>query len=607
MVRYESSIRMTGPQNKKTGRTRHGYSMCISVMHIMIGKNAVRLCAAALVIFLFLLPAQAGERLVPMTLSTAKSVHVHREILPPTTLNFAGLFSPEARRRQTRRYPYGYTPLSAADAKRYTKIFDLQALGRMEEAQNVLHTVQDDRLRGHVLYQRYTHPAWQADFAALQGWMAHYADYPHAGKIYRLALARKNAPSALQKPQSGAVLPRINEPTVYHPKRDRSPSAQRARIQAEKAAGFLYRGDFSRAFKIAASARAPEAHWIAGLALWQQGKFAEASVYFEKTGASPYASGWLSSAGFYWAARGYARTGEQDKRRAALRHAARHARTFYGLMAVQALGGHFGFDWEKPAYGQEHESLILAQKAGQRAFSLIAAGQYAPAESELMRLDYTANKGLKRAVLAYAAHVGLPGLAMRLGSMVRRGNGAYYDSALYPVSPWSPEGGYRLDPALIHAVIRQESRFDLQAESYSGAVGLMQIMPKTAQYIAGIKGYNKNVLDLGLPATNLKTGQDYLHYLLRHRAVRGDLPFLLMAYNAGPGNLMKWRKSLKTKDPLLFIEMIPVRETRDYVERVLSNYWIYRLRAGLDVPGLAALAKGESPPLRPCDAKRLSV
>ena len=94
----------------------------------------------------------------------------------------------------------------------------------------------------------------------------------------------------------------------------------------------------------------------------------------------------------------------------------------------------------------------------------------------------------------------------------------------------------------------------------------------------------------------MKIGQDYLEYLLKSRYVKGDVVSLLIAYNAGPGNLLKWRKRLgNNTDPLLLIEMLPVHETRDYVEKVLSNYWIYRHRAGLDLPSLAAISKGKAP------------
>ncbi len=98
------------------------------------------------------------------------------------------------------------------------------------------------------------------------------------------------------------------------------------------------------------------------------------------------------------------------------------------------------------------------------------------------------------------------------------------------------------------------------------------------------------------PETNLDLGQKYLEDLLGDKNVRNDLLSLLVAYNAGPGNLARWKKSWPhVQDPLLFIELIPSSETRAYVERVLANYWIYRLRENLPTPTLNAVAEGRNP------------
>ena len=163
---------------------------------------------------------------------------------------------------------------------------------------------------------------------------------------------------------------------------------------------------------------------------------------------------------------------------------------------------------------------------------------------------------------------------------------------------WTPKGDadLKVDPALMNAIIRQESRFNLQAKSHMGALGLMQIMPETAKYVGKNNGYRANGYKLSIPEVNMKVGQDYLEYLFKGRHVNGDIVSMLIAYNAGPGNLQKWKKHMAgNADQLLFIEMLPVQETRDYVERVLSNYWIYRNRAGLDAPSLVALSSGKTP------------
>ena len=95
------------------------------------------------------------------------------------------------------------------------------------------------------------------------------------------------------------------------------------------------------------------------------------------------------------------------------------------------------------------------------------------------------------------------------------------------------------------------------------------------------------------PQVNLEIGQTYVNRLLDHGVVGRDLLLLTIAYNAGPGNLSRWKKERAgLSDPLLFIESIPYTETRAFVERVLSNYWIYRMRFQQPTPSLDAVTSG---------------
>ena len=226
---------------------------------------------------------------------------------------------------------------------------------------------------------------------------------------------------------------------------------------------------------------------------------------------------------------------------------------------------------------------------------MIQIGQVARAEKELRQLYKGDDPKLQEALLAYAYEYQLPALTMRLGHAVLKPKGGLYDAALYPVMPWEPVSGYRVDKALIHAFIRQESKFDTAAESHSGATGLMQLMPATASYIAGKSIYKdkEGIYQLREPRTNLEIGQTYLERLLNNNIVGQDLLSLAVAYNAGPGNLSRWKKErTHISDPLMFIETIPYAETRAFVERVLSNYWIYRLQMGQPTPSLDAVAEG---------------
>jgi soluble lytic murein transglycosylase-like protein len=280
-----------------------------------------------------------------------------------------------------------------------------------------------------------------------------------------------------------------------------------------------------------------------------------------------------------------------------LRQAAAQPRTFYGLIATRALGWDFDFNWDMPRLTATHKELLESLPAARRAMALVSAGQYHLAEDELHRINPGSNAVLREALLAYAHDAGLPSFAMRLAESTPAPDGDLYDAALYPLVPWQPAGGFEVDRALILAIIRQESRFDTAARSGRGATGLMQLMPTTASFVAQDSKYKEKNGRHSLhdPETNMAIGQRYIADLLGQDAVKADLFSLAIAYNAGPGNLRKWKNQLSEMqdDPLLFVESIPVGETRAFVERVLANYWIYSLRMNQKTPSLDAVAAGD--------------
>ncbi len=126
---------------------------------------------------------------------------------------------------------------------------------------------------------------------------------------------------------------------------------------------------------------------------------------------------------------------------------------------------------------------------------------------------------------------------------------------------------YNMDPALIMAVIEIESKFDAKAVSKAGAIGLMQIMPKTGKSLSrelNIKKYNKN--SLYNPEVNIKIGTYYLKKLLQE--FNNNIDLTLAAYNAGIGNIKKWQKQKKE---------IPFEETRTFVKKVKSARIKYKV------------------------------
>jgi soluble lytic murein transglycosylase len=129
----------------------------------------------------------------------------------------------------------------------------------------------------------------------------------------------------------------------------------------------------------------------------------------------------------------------------------------------------------------------------------------------------------------------------------------------------------QLDPALIAAVIYAESKFEPRTSS-AGALGLMQILPETANFIAGKSGGIRfTTSDLATPAINLAYGSWYLRYLLDHYSGR-ELP-AIAAYNAGLANVDRW---LTQDGGNLTVGDIPFPETQAYVQRVLQAQREYR-------------------------------
>ena len=133
-----------------------------------------------------------------------------------------------------------------------------------------------------------------------------------------------------------------------------------------------------------------------------------------------------------------------------------------------------------------------------------------------------------------------------------------------------------LDPAYVYGLIRQESRFIVDARSIVGASGLMQLMPATARWTARKIGLTNYQADLIVdPALNLRLGTSYLKYVLDDFG--GSLAMAAAAYNAGPSRSRKWREG-PVLEPAVWAENIPFNETRDYVKKVLSNSAFYAAR-----------------------------
>ena len=143
----------------------------------------------------------------------------------------------------------------------------------------------------------------------------------------------------------------------------------------------------------------------------------------------------------------------------------------------------------------------------------------------------------------------------------------------------SPSVRRSLPPAAVYAVIRQESAFMSDARSSAGALGLMQIMPRTGREIARAMGRRlRNRNELLVPRLNVEMGTHYLRSLLRE--VDGHIVLATASYNAGPHRVRRWLPAQGEVEAAVWIDSIPFTETRRYVRRVLAYHAIYEHRLG---------------------------
>lgn len=537
--------------------------------------------------------------------------------------------------------------LGPADVERYRRIFAFQDEGRWPAADREIERLGNRLLMGHVLTQRYLHPTkYRSSFRELAVWLDRYADHPHAPRIYRLALRRKpSAAPAPSRPVNGFSGPVATETVAEEPQQ---PATKRSKAERERfatllrqlkgevrrghashaerilrrrefrmladAAGFdraqrqvahayFLNGDDEQALALAAASAARSgaadslAHWTAGLAAYHMGKLTVAGEHFEALALMPSAPDTAVAAGAYWAARVNRELGDEPEAERMLGYAAAYYDSFYGLLARRSLGMAPGFTWEVPSLAAADLELLLRVPAAVRAIALVQVGQDWRAAFDLRRLNLPSQPALASALNALAARLNLPSAQLRLATRIMAASGRRVDGSLYPVPGWTPSSGFLVDRALLYALMRQESAFNTRAKSRAGARGVMQLMPRTAAFVARDRRFRwSRRNELFDPELNIELGQKYLLYLLEEKVADGDLLRLLATYNGGPGNLKKWLKRIRHNgDPLLFMETIPAPETRLFVQRVLRNIWVYRARLGQKAPSLNAVVAGKWP------------
>ena len=292
--------------------------------------------------------------------------------------------------------------------------------------------------------------------------------------------------------------------------------------------------------------------------------------------------------GKYWLGRAYEAKGDGQTANRWYADAARHQTSFYGQLAAQKIGAAIDPYLTAQPDGDWRQTPWANRSVAAAARALSQAGQRKRAHWFLTHLaDISESYADLSGAANFAAELGRPDAGIRIAKKAAR-KGHVLRGHYYPISDLATFN-YGVEPALAMAIARQESELNPEAISPAGARGLMQLMPATARKVSGWVGVNYNRARLTQDwQYNATLGQTYL--ARRMDQFGGSVALAAAAYNAGAGRSDQWIERFGDPrsarvDYIDWIEMIPFRETRNYVQRVLEGLQVYRSRiAGRPVP-----------------------
>ena len=289
------------------------------------------------------------------------------------------------------------------------------------------------------------------------------------------------------------------------------------------------------------------------------------------------------SRGAYWLGRSYEKIGDKDLSKQWYKEAAKYLSTYYGQLAFLKTTPNETFELDEQAIVPIEYKKYFYKKELVKIVQLL---------DELNRDKYT--KHILRHLANDNIENGSEILAAQLATNISRYDFAiqiskiasyqkrFHNDFNYPIisTPKYVNGRKIPEPAFILSLIRQESEFDMRANSHVGAQGLMQLMPYTAKLVAkqAKLPYSKSRLTSD-PEYNINLGSHYIAGLILQ--YDGAYPFATAAYNAGPKRVKFWKKINKNPqknqiDFVDWVELIKFKETRNYVQRVMENYNVYR-------------------------------
>ncbi|MDA7573197.1 lytic transglycosylase domain-containing protein [Candidatus Pelagibacter sp.] len=289
------------------------------------------------------------------------------------------------------------------------------------------------------------------------------------------------------------------------------------------------------------------------------------------------------SRGAYWLARSYEKIGDKEQSYQWYKEATKYLTTYYGQLAHLKIKPDEKFELdEQQKITDEYRKYFYKKNLVKIVYLL----------DELNKTKYTKN------ILKYLANDSIENgseiLAAELSTNISRYDFAiqiakqasyekrFHNDFNYPIisTPKYVNGRKIPETAFILSIIRQESEFDMRANSHAGAQGLMQLMPYTAKLVSkqAKLPYSKSRLTRD-PEYNINLGSHYIAGLILQ--YEGAYPFATAAYNAGPKRVKYWKKINKNPqkkqiDYIDWVELIKFKETRNYVQRVMENYNVYR-------------------------------
>ncbi len=524
--------------------------------------------------------------------------------------------------------------LSKNDREIYKRFFSGINQPRGKNFDKDLAQLQNKLLVPSILFARYT-SAQNASFDQLVKFMSHYPDYPDSVVIYKLAQKKqpKNNKTPIPAPVRAFLAPEI----LIDFRPDYTPNGQEEGLSennnVRRVQGLLKEKNYNQALVFARSMVGrvkPEnigeiygeiisrfyrdghylsardfaiesfkfaplhsmvASWWAGLAEWQLGDYQGALKFFEQTTLSD--DKWLSAAASFWGARCLTQLEEFERVKDYYWTAYQTAPlSFYGQLAQEILG----IEGQKeqvitPQYNRDILEKMVKNPTTARLFALMELGEYAIIDKEIRPLKGRLTAESAENLLYFTSRLNIPHTSLKLAEHLERISAKIFLESLYPQRN-NIDLNSTIAP-LVHGVMRQESAFASDAKSTAGALGLMQLMPGTAKDVSGKKLKTAEILD---SKTNINLGTKYLYQLLNLKDVNGNIFYSLAGYNAGIGNVRKWfDKMPDSTDPLVYIESIPIRETRIYLERVMANYWVYSGLFNADLSSRRDIAEGKMP------------